>query len=146
MTEYLPIADQINLLFEHILRPDNRPYTLKEVTESTGLNLASLSHMRTGKITNPQINTVRSLAEFFGVPLSYFATTSVDECFAIISQRENPDEAPREVTEISFRARHLSEKARHDLLTIIQWITSFEAAQLDSDGVNDVSPLGKYGL
>lgn len=146
MRNYLPIADQINLLFEHILHPDSRPYTLKEVTDATGLNLGSLSHLRTGKIANPQINTVRSLSEFFGVPLTYFATTSPEECFAIISKRDQPGETPAEVTEISFRARHLSEEAKQDLLTIIQWIASFEATQADNDETTNRSPLGKYGL
>ena len=70
MSDYLPVSDQLNLLFEAVLHADGRPYTLQEVSAATGISPGTLSQLRNGQSTNPQLNTLRALGHFFRVPLA----------------------------------------------------------------------------
>ena len=133
MKEYLPLAKQINLLFDTVLHPEGRPYTLHEVSSASGVSVSALSHMRTGRITNPQLSTVREIAHFFGVPLRYFETQTVEECYALLLPPAEPEER-RPLHEISFRAMSLTPKAQRDILTIIKWVLAAE--ELRKQGID----------
>jgi transcriptional regulator with XRE-family HTH domain len=124
MDEFLPIADQLNILFEMRRNPEGRPYTLYEVSTATGVSLSTISQMRTGRIQNPQLNTVRAMAQFFNVTLQYFETASVEACYALLNAGR-PDQ-PQPMSEVAFRASNLSQKSQKDLLTIIRWIRAAE--------------------
>ena len=125
MNDYLPVSTQLNILFENVLGEAKRPYTLQEVSDGTGISVSSLSQLRNGHIENPQLNTLRELCQFFGVPLRYFETKDEKECFAIIAD-DNEGNAP-ELNEIAFRATNLSENGQRDVLTIIKWVQAAEA-------------------
>jgi transcriptional regulator with XRE-family HTH domain len=132
MDDYLPVAEQLNLLFEAVRHPDGRPYTLQEVADRTGISVGTLSQMRGGRIKNPQLNTLRVLCRFFGVPLRYFETCTLDECYALLTP------SPTETTplnEIAFRASGLSPRSQRDILTIIKWVQAAEAQQGDGAGL-----------
>jgi transcriptional regulator with XRE-family HTH domain len=133
---YLPVSEQIKILFEGIPHAEGRPYTLSEVSEGTGISTATLSQMRSGRIQNPQLNTLRQLCHFFGVPLRYFETTTADECYALLASPDSPPPAP--VSEIAFRASRLSPEAQRDILTIIQWL---HAAEQATEQNPDLPPL-----
>ena len=124
MSEYLSVARQIQILFEAIPHPEGRPYTIREVSEQIDVSLAAISQMRSGRIKNPQLNTLRELCRFFGVPLRYFDTRTPEECYAILQAR---DEAPPPVlNEIAYRATRLSPASQRDVLTLIQWVQAAE--------------------
>ena len=124
MANYLPIATQITLLFDAIHHPSGRPYTMQEVTNETGISLPTISQLRNGKISNPQLSTLRGFCEFFHVPLRYFETKTVDECYAILNgDREKPTLINHE---IAFRANALPEQAQRDILTMIKWVEAAE--------------------
>ena len=55
MQSYLPLSDQLNLLFETRLHPDERPYTLQEVSEQTGVSLGTISQIRGGRILKSSV-------------------------------------------------------------------------------------------
>jgi transcriptional regulator with XRE-family HTH domain len=137
MRDYLPLADQIQILFEAVRHPDGRSYTLQEVSEQTQVSLATLSQLRTGRIKNPQLSTLRALCAFFQVPLRYFDTRTTEECYAIVVQKEEEDTNPA-LNEISFRATHLSPEAQEDILKVIQWVQAAE--ELRKQGI-DLPPL-----
>jgi len=104
--------------------PAGRSYTLQEVSEATEISLGTLSHIRNGKISNPGFKSMRRLSEFFGVPLKYFQTTSIEECYAIIADKQLEDVA--EISEIAFRTTQLSPKSQRDVLAIIKWVQAAE--------------------
>ena len=132
MREYLPLADQINILFEAITRPDGRPYAMQEVAENIDVSLGTISQLRSGKIKNPQLNTLRELCRFFDVPLRYFETTTPEECFALIADK-GEQKAPQ-LNEIAFRALKLSPQSQRDVLNIIKWAQAAELEKtLDDD-------------
>jgi len=124
LSDYLELNQQINILFELMPHPAGRSYTLQEVSEATEISLGTLSHIRNGKISNPGFKSMRRLSEFFGVPLKYFQTTSIEECYAIIADKQLEDVA--EISEIAFRTTQLSPKSQRDVLAIIKWVQAAE--------------------
>jgi len=129
MKDYLPLAEQLKILFDRRPHPNLRMYTLQEVSAQTGVSLATISQMRSGRSKNPQLNTLRTIAHFFGIPLRYFETTSVDECYALLQQQAST--AAPSLNEIAFRASVLSEKSQQDILTLIKWV---QAAEKQNNG------------
>lgn len=137
MDEYLPVSEQLNILFDSVRHPDGRSYLLQEVGAGTGISLGTLSQMRAGKIKNPQLNTLRAICRFFNVPLRYFETRNAEECYAILSNRESASET-RELSEIAFRASSLPPRAQQDILTVIKWV---QAAEQQRQQGGDLPPL-----
>lgn len=135
MDELLPLAQQITLLFDVRRHPTGRSYTMQEVCDATGISVAAISQMRNGKITNPQLNTLLGLCKFFKIPLGYFQTKTLEECYIIFNEDDQPPTF--ENNEIAFRANSLSEEAQQDILKMIRWVQAAEK-QRRSEG-NDAS-------
>lgn len=125
MEDYLPVSMQLNILFDAVPHTDERPFTLQEVSDATGISVGTLSQIRTGRIENPQLHTLREICHFFGVPLRYFETRTEQQCYALIQGADN-DDTP-ELNEIAFRATNLSPNSQRDVLTIIKWVQAAEA-------------------
>lgn len=137
METYLSVAEQLNLLFDAIRHPEGRAYQLQEVGEATGISLGTISQMRAGKIKNPQLNTLRALCRFFNVPLRFFETRTVEECYSILADQAEAHE-PRALSEIAFRASSLPPRAQQDILTVIKWV---QAAEQQRQQGGDLPPL-----
>jgi transcriptional regulator with XRE-family HTH domain len=128
MDDLLPVGEQLNILFQSVLHPERRsPYTLQEVSDATGISLGTISQLRTGRIKNPQFNTLVALSRFFNVPLRYFEARSPEECHAILA--EDKQDSEPELNEIALRATRLSPEGQRDLLTVIKWIQAAEREQ-----------------
>jgi transcriptional regulator with XRE-family HTH domain len=136
MGDLLPIAEQLNILFDVVTHPEGRPYTLNEVSEKIDVSLPTLSQLRTGKIKNPQFHTLRELCRFFNVPLRYFETATREECYAILAGDTDKPVAP--LSEIALRSTSLSTDAQRDVLNLIKWVQAAE--QLRREG-KDLPPL-----
>lgn len=140
MTNFLSIADQLNVLMTVRTHPDGRAYTLQEVSAGTGIGAATISQMRTGRIRNPQFSTIRALCAFFAVPLRFFETRTVEECYSLLQAHDEADTSETgEISEIAFRATRLSAEAQQDILTIIKWVQAAERAQ--KEGGDTLPPL-----
>ena len=139
MANFLSVAEQLNVLLNSRTHPSGRVYTLQEVSEGTGIGAATISQMRTGRIKNPQLSTLRALCEFFDIPLRYFQTRTVEECYAVLQNRDADSAQSGEITEIAFRVTHLSREAQQDILTIIKWVQAAE--QSLKQGVGNLPPL-----
>jgi len=140
MKQSLPLSEQLNILFEVRLHPDGRPFKLSEVSQAAGLSHGSLSQMRTGKESNPQLATLRALCDFFDVPLRYFETQTRDECYDLLATM--PAATTPQMNEIAFRALRLTPQAQHDILTLIRWVEAAE--ELRKHGHN-LPPLPHLG-
>ena len=125
MSNYLPLAEQLRILFESIRKPNGAAYTLQEVSRATGISLPTFSQLRNGKSTNPQLNTLRALCRYFNIPLQYFDTRSAEECYAILAEGRNGNDIEG-INYIAHMAASLSPDAQQDLLTIIQWARAAE--------------------
>lgn len=122
--ESLSLAEQLRILFEAVQHPQGRPYTLQEVSDATGISLGTISHMRKGRIVNPQLHTLRVLCDFFGVTLRYFESKTPEECYIALSG--SGEEMPPALAEIAHRASGLSEQAQRDILTLVKWVQAAE--------------------
>lgn len=144
MDDFLPVSEQLQTLFEAVRHPDDRPFTMQEVSDSIDVSLATLSQLRSGKIKNPQLHTLREICRFFDVPLRFFETRSVEECYAILA--EDRVESVTPINEIAFRATHLSPKSQRDVLTIIRWVQAAEAQRKNGENLPSLPSLESYDL
>jgi transcriptional regulator with XRE-family HTH domain len=128
--EPLPLKDLINFLFDNVLHPEGRPFTTQEVTDHVRISHATINQMRTGRSKNPTLPTLQEVCRFFGVPLSFFECTSLDECYAVLNEKS--EEKTDSVAEITFRASQLSEKSQKDLLRVIAWVEAAERERQDT--------------
>ncbi len=65
-------ARKFRVLLERFPRPDGEPYTVGEIAEGTRLSPTYVLMLRSGKRKNPTMETLRRLADFFGVPVALF--------------------------------------------------------------------------
>ena len=138
MDEYLPLAQQVKILFDAVRREDGQPFTLQEVSDATGISLGTVGQMRSGKINNPQLNTLRALCRFFRVPLRYFETQTAEQCYALLTD-QSPQAQPA-LNEIAFRASGLSDDAQQDILSLIKMFKEEEKRQGSNDNpIDDTS-------
>lgn len=127
MDDYLPLSEQVKILFDSLRRGDGNPFTLQEVSDATGVSLGTIGQMRSGKISNPQLNTLRALCQFFRVPLRYFETKTSEECYALLVAQSTQEQPA--LNEIAFRASALSLDAQQDILALIKVFQEEEKQQ-----------------
>lgn len=142
MNDFLSVAEQLQLLFEAVHHPTGRAYTMQEVSNTIDVSLATLSQLRAGKIKNPQLHTLREIGRFFQVPLRFFETRSVEECYALLA--EGKEETLTPINEIAFRATQLSPESQRDVLTIIHWVEAAEAQRQREGQLPPLPNLERY--
>ena len=61
-------------------RPMSNAVAAKAITEKTGVSISAayLWQLRSGKSTNPTVEPLRAIAEFFGISPSYLIESDVD--------------------------------------------------------------------
>ncbi|MEV6209582.1 helix-turn-helix transcriptional regulator [Kitasatospora sp. NPDC051914] len=109
-------AERLDHLFRTVHPAGRGPYTYAEVadgikeaagSDSKGISASAIQQLRTGSKTNPTMNTIEALAQFFGVRPSYFfddesAERTAAELSLLASMRDN------NVRTIATRASGLS--------------------------------------
>jgi transcriptional regulator with XRE-family HTH domain len=109
-------AERLDHLFRTVHPAGRGPYTYAEVAqaiqqaagaEGKGISASAIQQLRTGAKTNPTMNTIEALAQFFGVRPSYFfddesAEQTAAELSLLASMRDN------NVRAIATRAAGLS--------------------------------------
>ncbi|PKW18742.1 helix-turn-helix domain-containing protein [Saccharopolyspora spinosa] len=65
-------AEKLDLLFGSVRREDGERHTVREVAKGCGMSKTHLYNLLSGD-REPSHATVKALAEFFDVPLDYFA-------------------------------------------------------------------------
>lgn len=79
------IAVKLNKLFEIMRNPGEPPLSnaaaAKAITKATGVSISSgyIWQLRSGIKTNPTVQHLRALTDFFGVPASYLIDRDTDE-------------------------------------------------------------------
>jgi transcriptional regulator with XRE-family HTH domain len=80
------LADRLNHLFDTVHPRDREPYSNQEVADTINgqhgenvIHRTYIHQLRTGERTNPTLRHLYALADFFGVPASYFLDASVAE-------------------------------------------------------------------
>lgn len=110
-------AAVLNWLFRtHLKTTDEgreKPYTLREVAQGTGISIGYLSEARRGNIENPSLDKLLLLAKFFGVGAAVFLEPAPfqDTSYNRAQEAAAPSltEKERAVRQIAFRAESFSE-------------------------------------
>ncbi|WP_059006589.1 helix-turn-helix domain-containing protein [Streptomyces specialis] len=133
-------AERLDYLFREV-RPNGRDsYTYAEVAqgirEMTSSELAisasAIQQLRTGAKSNPKMQTIKALADFFGVPAGYFFDEEVAErtraeIRLIAAMRD------REVRKVALRANGLSTSSLNMVATVIEQARRLEGLPVDPD-------------
>lgn len=121
----MPVAQQVNILFEVLLRSDGKPYSVLDLSIKAGMSTGTISRLRTGGIENPGIWTLQKVCDFFGIPLAYFDCKSPEECRAFLLQHTAKEY--KSPTLIYFlRSQGLSDKGVNHILDAISYIRASE--------------------
>lgn len=119
------LAEKLNHLFATVHPPGRGEYTFEEVAEGiAGRQGVNISHtyiwqLRTGRRTNPSMNVLEALADFFGVSPSYFfddeAAARIDAQLELLAAMRNAS-----VRRIAVRAADLSPESLRSLTDLIE--------------------------
>lgn len=132
----LELKDLIAFLFDTIRHPNGEVYTLQEVADQLDISPATIHQLRTGRIKNPTLPTLKELGRFFNVPLNFFECRTYDECHRVLGA-ERIELSPG-AAKIAFRASQLSPKSQEDLLNIIAWVEAAERERLAGRDLPDL--------
>ncbi|MCF3179399.1 helix-turn-helix transcriptional regulator [Streptomyces polychromogenes] len=149
------IAQRLDYLIGAIHPAGRGPFTYHEIAElireRAGEGDPTVSHgtvqaIRTGKVTNPSVDSLRALADFFGVPTAYFLDDDVSEAVEdrireikeSAAAAEAADELAdvlqdNEVRAVAFRLGGLSARSIRGIKSIVE---GFRQAE----GLADVKP------
>lgn len=119
------LAERIDHLFGRIHPRGRGEYSLEEVVagmrqrRGVSITTAYLSQLRKGQRTNPSIQVLEALADFFGVSASYFFDTAAAE--SIVAQVELYTALrDAEIRDLALRASDLSPASIRALAEIIE--------------------------
>ena len=113
-------GDKLKWLFENIKKPDGSEYSLLDVekaTESFGqrVTTSNLHRLKHDQIRNPGFLTLRAIAMFFQVPLSFFnEDLSTEELERIKIQA-----LPSTIQEIALRTSEMDEADQDVILDMV---------------------------
>ncbi|MEV0278607.1 XRE family transcriptional regulator [Streptomyces sp. NPDC050610] len=153
------IAQKLSFLIETVHPADRGPYSYKELSDlikkqaeekkQSGTAAPTVSHsaihaIATGKVTNPGVQAVAALADFFGVPASHFLDESDDAAARaerlearLLEVRENLDRAKagdelaevledKKVRAVAFRLSGLSANTLQGVKNMLDGIRQAE--------------------
>ena len=118
------LPEKIDWLFENLRRPDGKEYTYRDVESGTDkvgyrVSAAYLCNLRKGKCDNPGWLVLRSLAQFFGVSVTYSydgnLTSESLNNFKYEAMMQDAD-----VEEITLRASKMGKAQRRSLLEMMR--------------------------
>ena len=120
------LADQVNILFEMVRRPDGKPHTSFEVCEQINIGNSTMSQLRNGLSENPNLATLRKICDFFGIQLNYFDCRTAEECVAYLKKyKPQKLEIPQIV--VLLKSQGLSEKSVNYILDTISHLQHLES-------------------
>lgn len=120
-------AEKLDRLFKTITKPDGEEYSPEEIQAATDKAITSsyIYRLRAGKSTNPTIDKVKALADFFGIDPAYFLSDKKSE--------PTPD-PERLVASMALRARNIDLKTVEDMLLMIQALREKEDTKEEEKG------------
>jgi transcriptional regulator with XRE-family HTH domain len=131
-------AQLLDCLFSEIHPPGRGPYTYAEVAQGikdasgVSISASAIQQLRTGINTNPKLQTIRALADFFGVAPGYFfddaaADRTRAEIQVVAAMRD------QDVRRVALRAGGLSADSLRMVATVIDQTRLLEGIPEESD-------------
>jgi transcriptional regulator with XRE-family HTH domain len=147
-TTYPSLAEKIDRLIKAKRAREGRTYSYKDLAAAIraygggSISAAYLWQLHTGAKDNPQKKTLEMLADFFGVPVTYFFDT--DEATHLYEQL--PIALDADVRRIALRAADLSPESRAVIGEMIEQARKIEAMHSGRRGTepHDTADRGQH--
>jgi transcriptional regulator with XRE-family HTH domain len=107
MSQRLPLADQINLLFAYG-EAIGISAAYRTIATATGENATNIRKIQRGENLNPGLKLIRAITRYFHVDLDYFTCTSRPACqqyLSTIAKRKLSDHIEKQAVGISKEAK-----------------------------------------
>lgn len=115
-----PVHVQIQLLLDYGMPNSAQPH-LSELAEATGLSDQTWANLLQGKSTNPRLNTLLSLCQYYEISLDYFDCTSETACREYLYVHRLRSLSPL-LGPIETAADRLSPQGQRNVLAIMEWM------------------------
>ncbi|MBV6695592.1 helix-turn-helix domain-containing protein [Kitasatospora aureofaciens] len=135
-------ADKLNHLFRTIKRDDGKEYSNEQVAAAisadgeTTISQSYIWQLRKAQKTNPTLTHLTALADFFGVPVSYFVDDSVTskiggklDALEAEQQRVSKAIGRGEVKLMAMRAGELSPERLQQVMGLLDVVYQLEQAE-----------------
>lgn len=128
------LADKLDHLFQSV-HPGRQEYSYEEVASAIRSTGVTISHtyvwqLRKGLRDNPTIRHLQALADFFGVPVSYFVSETdaaqVDRELAVLTAMRDAS-----VRKVALRAAGLSAESLGTITEVIERVRQLEGLKND---------------
>jgi transcriptional regulator with XRE-family HTH domain len=135
------LAEKIDRLFTAIRPEGRREYSYEEVSAGirqrgiAPVSNTTLWELRTGKLDNPKMRTIEALADFFGVPVTYFFANEPEAARIYAQLALLPAHADSAVQRIALRAVDLSPDTLEMLGQIIEQVRRLEGVHDSRQGM-----------
>ncbi|MEX2982470.1 helix-turn-helix domain-containing protein [Streptomyces sp. C36] len=135
------LADKLNHLFATAKPRGGGEYSNEHVAEAirrAGVTISQsyIWQLRKGKKHNPTLKHVQALADFFGVPASYFfddeVTNRVEQQLQLLraeQERRETDAVGSDMKLMAMRAGELSQERRRQVLDLLDVVYRLEQAE-----------------
>ena len=125
----MTFSQQLGILVETVLDTSGNSYSANFIASQTGMSQQTILNFLSGNWHNPRLDNLRALCHFFGISLAYFDCQTEVACRAYVAQKRLA-KAPAIVEQIAAQSDQLSDKGKHNVLTVMQWIEAGLGVQL----------------
>jgi transcriptional regulator with XRE-family HTH domain len=135
------LSQKVDWLFNLRHNEMGRPYTYGQVQRATGNRITAsyVWKLRTGAMSNPGLSALEALADFFQVPLDYFAEGGEyleDSIRLTQSMPENHAARQDAIHMLTQRAGDLSDGALRAVLEMTEYLRTHEGNQRSAQGAD----------
>ena len=121
----MSIAERLNWLFANVTKADGSEYSFGEVEQAIkeaggSVSTSALHKIRHGAIRNPGYLTLKAIANFFKVPITFFDTDDVQGNQPVLPG----DDA--QIQQIAWRAAELDSEGKDFLLDMIPKLKAYK--------------------
>jgi transcriptional regulator with XRE-family HTH domain len=119
----------------------DKGYSVREVAAALGWSHTHLNNLRSGRAPDPRLTEMRALAEFFGVPITYFTDPPQDQPDSDVHTRLLAALADPAIKAAALRMveADLSPAGAAAIVTMIEQVQLLERAARRRDGQSSAS-------
>ena len=126
------LAQKVDWLFSLRRTAQNRQYTYSQVQRATGNRITAsyVWKLRTGTMSNPGLSALAALADFFEVPLDYFAEGGEyleDSLLLTHTTPENRVARQDALQLVNEHAGSLSDEGLRAVMEVVEYLRAHEA-------------------
>lgn len=128
------VRAKLKRLIQEKTRPDGSPYSLDEIAAFTRVSSSTIRHLLTMESSNPTMDTIGGLAEFFGVSPAYFFEEDT---------LEGATAADKALSLCPGRWHKLSPRDQRILQEIVKLAVQLASGQNESEGSGHTSEMAQ---